>query len=177
MLLQAVYKRLPLCCMGFANIHYELHIDFLPVLPCVLLDWFGVVSGGPRNTALMMPSITFSLLLRRRRVRKRWKSQEMASLVEEMDAREWMDTWSFPPPSPLLSQSGADCSCGGGGGKAHGKEHAKVHGPLYRVALWKDLTETQTHTAIIFVWQHAPTTPAGLAGLAHSHIHLHHVGS
>ena len=24
---------------------------------------------------------------------------------------------------------------GGGGGKAHGKEHAKVHGPLYRVAL------------------------------------------
>ena len=46
------------------------------------------MSDGPRNTVLMMPSITFPLLFRRRRVRKRWESQEMVSVDQEMLRRE-----------------------------------------------------------------------------------------
>jgi len=101
MLLQAVYKRLPLCCVGFANGHYELHIHFqYPVLPCVLLDWFGVVSGVPEIQHWWCPPSLSHYCLED----EEWERDERVGRWPPW-SRRWMleSDWilGVPPPFPI----------------------------------------------------------------------------
>ena len=75
----------------------------------VLLHWFGVVSGGPRIQHWWCP-LSLSFPFRRRRMRKRWKSQEIASSSRRwMLESEWILGASRPPPSLIEASLSIRC--------------------------------------------------------------------